>query len=525
MLQSNNTSAVISPTCLILSKTKTINQNIWSKIKTHKLNDNFEKFTLEKLIENFEETQMDTQIEAHQGAGFFVKIDAVSYVITCNHVIKLREFETYAYANNINGISECSKLTLVRRIPELDIAVLKFANTSDCENFSFYTLDEFTTLEYMDTLNNNFVLNILLYSNFIENKIKTINLTVSNILIETEDFIGHIVPKIPLITFVHTENNDVELDNFPGFSGSVLTQNCAPLGMLVSFSATSGRLQAIPLCLVIKIVKIALSDINKTISGFNIPTKTVRADLDNCIDGKREFIGKCVCDFTNIKYLTTHKKFCFNIDDVIIKINNQEFNDDGTIFSSDIGYNVCADTFMMLECFANETNCCNFLIVRNENHVEKCINKNIIGKHFNTLYNTKIFNDHNYISWKGFIFAELSEELIENISNTFNFDIKGQYIESPKIIPKITSSDKKIVVVIDVDTKIIPKKYSQTFFVDETVQTPLIHTNVGKQLAILKKVGNKIISSIEDLELLNINKNIKSITLVYENGDNFVECV
>lgn len=524
--------------CIIYSKTKSVNQHIWSRIKTHRKDEKFEKYTLDKLIENFGIVPTENTESTHQGTGFFVNINDTPYVITCNHVIGPKVIETCAFADNVDKKHEQIKLTLVRRIPELDIAVLKFKNDQQKKKFVFYTPDQLDTkinhitrMVLQDITNAS--LNIpLISTSLCETKITIQKVKISHISIETEDFISHIVPKLPLITFFHDETQ-VRLDNLPGCSGSLILCNDIPIGMLASFSQKSKKLQAIPTCLIFKIVINSLNDLTKTISGFNIPTLTVRVDLDKCVDGKSQFIGKCVekkDTNNNIEYCTIYnKKFYFKDNDVIIKVSDKEFDNNGKIFSDEIGYDVNIDMFMMLECFIHKKNNCKFLVIRNDGETEKHIDINIIGKTINTMYNTKIFNDHIYVSWKGFTFAELSEELVDNLAKIFNFDIQGSFITSPKM----NSGDKKVVVVVDVDKRFIPEKYGKTFFVDEQILTPFVHTDSGKKLVFLEKIGNKKILSINDLEnVINgtntnsskLNKSTRSMSLIYENNGVYVTC-
>lgn len=519
--------------CTIYCKSKKISPNIWSRIKSFNNNntttstttEEFKEYTLDDLITSEITSEIASEItsekleETSKGQGFFVKINNEPYVITCNHVIGLKNLNICAFANNKENVCERIDLILIKRIPELDIVILKFENDDQTNNFDFYIQDELNTKineieRFIKTSDSNhLILKILMFSNITENIIPTIDILTSDVLIESEDFIGHMVPKIPLITFLQNGNilNDSDL---PGYSGSILMYRNIPLGMLSRFDTKTFRFQTIPMCLINIIITNALSNPRKVLSGFNIPMKTVGVELDNPINNKVLFIGKSVLPYKNVHYkkLSNNKNFYFYSDDVILKIDNCEFNGKGTIFSDDIGYNINVDMFMMMKCYMSVTNSCKFLIARNKK-TEKHINVELIGYSINLMYNIKIFNDHKYISWRGFTFAEISEEIINEISNTYQYDIEGSYIK----MPKKSDGSKKHVIVVDINEKLISDKYLDMFYIDGSkTQIPLVDTDIGKQLVILDKIGNKFISRIEDIKIAITNKNNKNISLFYE---------
>ena len=536
--------------CIIYSKSYKIEPNIYSNIKFNKSNG---KHTLDDLLK----CQHNLTNITNQGCGFFLIFNDTPYVITCNHVVGLKEIKTFCLGLNKSNKCETIILSIEKRIPELDIIILKFENENQKQNFDFYTVNQLDVkIDFVvdrinnsidnnsidnNSIDNNLFLKMLLFSDQSENKIIEDRMFIKNIKIEHEDFIGHIIPKIPLLTsLINDEENENKIDNdeLPGFSGSLLLYNNMPIGMLACLNINKRKLQMLPMSLILKIVTINLTNQKEqNMYGFNIPTLTVRVELNNSIDNENEFIGKIVKlqqkyntintintiniinEPTSYQIMNSNKKFKFLENDVIIKIGDIKINTDGTIYNNDIGTNITVDTHMMLECYSNLKNNCEFTIIREENEIEKCIKINIVAKSLNTLYHTKIFNDHVYANWNGFVFAELSEELVNNISKLFNFEIKGSIIESPKM----TIGDKKIVVVIDIDNDLIPKKYKNIFFVDDNLLTPLFHTNIGKQLLIVEKIGNKMISSIDDIMSAIKNKNTKSISLIYEENGNFIK--
>ena len=127
--------------CIIRSRIKIVNPCIWKRINVieqikqlnSKINE-FTKYTLTDLIDKFNFAIDEHIVKANLGAGFFVQINNTPYVITCNHVVGLKPFEIHAIANPNNQSTQSAQsfqsveLSVVKTIPEFDIAILKFVD-------------------------------------------------------------------------------------------------------------------------------------------------------------------------------------------------------------------------------------------------------------------------------------------------------------------------------------------------------------------------------------------------------------
>jgi hypothetical protein len=241
--------------------------------------------------------------------------------------------------------------------------------------------------------------------------------------------------------------------------------------------------------------------------------------------------GREVLYDTQTKYICKNKNFCFKPGDFIIKINGISLNNNCKIYNYDFGCEFNFDSHVMLKCYENINNSCNFTILRDKQvNTSRCdtndietIEVELTAKNSNLLYGVNIFNNHKYVSFCGFVFVELSEELLHTMIHIIGVPIYGNIIMQPKK----TTGNRKFVVVVDIDKNIVPVKYLEYFLKIGDKITPLVSTSNGNYFLILEKVGKKSITNIGSLAELICNKNNfkNKLTFVYEdtNNNRFIE--
>lgn len=514
--------------CIIISETRKVNKNIWERIKflnlndsIKKINENFKKYTLLELVDNFNIATSEEKKSANKGSGFFLDFNGTPYVITCDHVVGVKPLKIQALVNSIENKLELIDLEIIKRIPEIDIVILKFKNEEEMIRYNFYKINELETKLSDNILTEkigDIFLNIFDYSPIVENNCIQKNIKVHNFSIEVGDFMYHIIPKIPILNF-NCDSNELNYEKLNGYSGSLLVSKTDdslknPVGMLTSF--TDGKLQALPICIILLFLKsvFSLSDKDrdmKKICGYNIPTEGGIYE-----ENYEEIYGRHVIENTNIEYVVKEisreknetgrkkikNKFRFESGDFITEINGKKINDDGSIYSEEIGYNIPVDSFLMFELYKNNEEICNFVLLRDENNNVNKYNLKIYGKPLNELYNINIFNDHTYLYWNGFIFTEMSEELAYDIYYMYNLEnIDVNMLDDFITNPKKSNGSKKYVCVINLENEKILRKHGNVFDIEKEKNTPFIKSlSKNKKFIILEKFSTKTINKLEDLE-------------------------
>lgn len=509
--------------CVIYSRYKKIPPCIWERIKSLNPVPNYYKFGLDELLDNFGNVKKEGDIAGKQGTGFFLKVNDNIYVITCNHIIEKQNLDINALATDLTGTCSHIKLLIHKRIPEIDLAILKFANKSQEINFPSYDANQITF--NLDTLESTFTskqINILINSLSLsgigdDRQLIVKNASVNDPEIQLRDFIGHVIPKIPMLTFTCDDTNFSSDGEIEGLSGSVLTihnkitKKTIPISMITSFG--NSRFESIPLNLICGIVDVALRNPNKVLSGFNIPMATITVELDKKINNVSKFVGKQILDSLEIKYKVINcsenklgNYFCFEKNDVIIKVNNNTFRSDGKIYMESIGYAVNIDTYLMLDTFLSQfqqslfTNVgsTNFTIVRNVPSGEAHYVVRLQSKPFDELFNMKQFNSHSYVLWNGLVFSELSEELLTDMNHRTGYVLSGKIFEQPK---QSTGHSRYVAIIDATDKTKFPKQvYTSTQMTETMVDvSPYVITPIGMQILVLEKTGNHQIRTIDDL--------------------------
>lgn len=483
-----------SNTCVIFSKSTNIPNDveIWSKIKAYKI---CELYNLDNLAK-----KLNFGTVTKQGNGIFFKMQQKIYVVTCFHIIGLINMEIYTFHNN-------KKIPLVKLgdIPEFDITILcvekQYHNDIDCNELECKKINEMediiSQLKYMPSL----------FSVNVSNTQCTISSTISNTTQMTDncnfsvdvdsihiihDYVkGNMLPKVPLIEFKF-EDHTISDERLRGLSGSSLLINNEVMGMIFGCFSTNNKnetkIQAISMIFLQLIIESfirntnCISGVNQTLKpmGYYLPTRSAKIREDG-----QNNTGVCIVEDIDISYKTNTKKaFKFRNGDVIYKINDVNLNDNCTIYSKELGCNIKIDTHIMIKLFFDDY--CKLNLFRKINDEYKKVSFNVSGKALDNLYDFKILNDYNYIYFRGFVFTELSEELILNL-NKLNL-LNGQFYDQKKIIKK---SNMNHVIMIDTDNKI----------------------------TLVEKIGNKKITNLDDIHyIISQDRNI-TCSCKYENEE------
>lgn len=496
-------------TCIIYAKSRSILPDIWQCIKKDRNNDSLIKHNMSSLLQKSLE-QDGQKFVTRKGFGMFCKILKKVYVVTCSHIIGKVNMEVNTYANNKKQIFTKYPLELVKVIDELDIAILKFKNDS-CENDVDYNIRSNSIGKISEAIQRKTEIK-LVYSvvKGLNNSVVTSEINVNKFEVHNDYLKSIIIPKIPIYKFVigigqipNQRDNDIE-----GLSGTMLVIDDKPVGMTMSYN--NSKLEAIPIEILYEFVTRFLKNQTAKMSSFYFCSNVVEMiNSDDKID-----VCHRIVDDKDITYANTNTKkdFRFKENDIIYSINNNKFTVNGTIIKQELDYELPLDTYLMLYCYGTSVT---FQIYRITGNTYKTIVCNLEGQPFGNVYSINISASNNYLYWEGLIFTELSEELIINM-NTSGIQLVGKYFEKNKII---NSNMSKIIVLVDIDYRLVNNELTNTF---KQLGLPYVKYKNGYTLFILEKIGQKKITSLNDLELVISSKSekVSKFTCTYTNGDN-----
>jgi hypothetical protein len=345
----------------------------------------------------------------YYGDGFIKIVDNKEYIVSCNHII-INNAEYIAYYKHGTKIIELN-LSIHTRIPELDIIIMNIVSKSvDC---NLQELNIETNIHYVYTSCNKILTNK--YNPNIS-EISNINYNINGtIAINFCTLVSKYIKGIPSYEF---NINDMEIfaDAIPerknietilkGLSGGILMSDNQNIGMVCKFEYDTNSIKSIPLFFVDKIANIAI--MNGSFNLYGIHVDSDRCDIE--YDEKElnvYHINERPCGYKNGK-----KIFYFNIGDIIISVDNLNFDDCHNIYLDELKIFVPLDTYILLKLNIYGQTVIKYSIMREYNNEYKRINYNIMGKSYEQIHNINLYNN-TIVRWKNYIFMELSETLID----------------------------------------------------------------------------------------------------------------
>lgn len=426
--------------------------------------------------------------------GTFIKIDGEIYILTCYHCIEDNNINNEIYYYDIENNFKKTSAILKFSLKELDIALLK--PRDNIENISYFDTKQ-ELLKLSDIIEKNMKI-ITIVKNGKEYKrenIKKKEIEAEFLKIEKEKYIDVLTLnyKIPSIYFKLKKNIELE-----GMSGSILYQNNSPIGIL--YSVNNRNLSAFPFCLCIEILKSGLNK-NKYLSSplfsydlceiefeqgeiSRCNSQHTRNILENISSKSKEITGIYLKDTFDISYKKKNKNFNFFQEDLIISIDSKKINDDGTIYCNILNYDVNVFVYFLVNLYINDSVEITFM----RKNILSTIN--LSCRKFNDLLPFHITKSNDYIKYEGFIFAELSVELLEYYK-TKNISLFGN-------IKKIKDGKiNKYVALVYIDYEYLKNNYKNKNEISEFEKLNFPYVN--NKILILNKVGNNNVIDLNSL--------------------------
>lgn len=417
--------------------------------------------------------------------GNIFNIDNTNYILTCFHCIKNTQKQTFRcgdieYDCKINSVSD-----------ELELALLTITNTNDIGK-DMFTLTDLNCDANVDQSS--------LY-------IKTITIKGSKIInleCSFDDFkqsnknniTSLNLPQLPFITVVLTKNYS-DISELSGISGSLLMSDNKVLGIV------SGIKNSVVYVIPSYIIMRFLTEI-KTTKVFN-GLCTLVGKFNNCdfttplgLDNHEITYGVFVDDTLNINYnnygYVTNETVYGNLkkQDIIVKINDISITKTGCIFDSRLNKLIDFKTYIALNYTCGnpiQLHIMRFSKTTNEHKPKKIM---IRARPLHSLKYIPITFNNNVFDYNGFIFVELSEDILNIYMDTGIFvgqSIMEYYLEKP-----YRSDTEYVIALIDIQRKSLNKE---------------LLSNITKAGLPLKFIQNKSYS-IPYISKLN-NKKIKTL--------------
>ena len=372
------------------------------------------------------------------GNGLLFNYNNQNFMLTCSHLVKNNNL-TCCSGTNLEGTLNFETFL---NLKELDILIF---NTSNRELLGInlnrynpeYNQDSELILNHLNNDNSHSTLNITEHE-----------LTNKNIK-------SNLFPEIPTLCVSVNRRHNID-----GYSGSIIkdTDN-NPLGM-VMYSVESRcehHLECIYLPFLFKLL-IKMIDRNITeFKGVNIKHSSCLIDNNGC-DMYANYILEDSCNYT----LTDDRQYKFKGGNIILSVDNNDIVSHYGCINCKSLINLDIDlpmnTYLMVATTLNET-CYIKMAEFESNSTEEKVRKYLVdGKSYTDIYNNRISDDLNRVIWKGFVFTELSEELL------LTYDQKGYDIPHELLETVEQLKSKKIIIVMDIINKQSSIKYKHFSF-------------------------------------------------------------
>jgi maleate cis-trans isomerase len=480
--------------CYIYSDTNDLPIDFWNYIN---FSDNDNEFKLCSL----DDINIGTTNQ-RVGNGFIINIYNKIYIITCFHIIGKNNMKNKMYFYDSHQNIHHQNIKIVNIIEEFDIAIMEPMNPQDIDqNIIFKNNDLLNKIYECPTTGiikhmssnisslNNALINLISEETLCNiNNIKNVDLLSSYLKIYS----------VPCLNI--TLNCEIEINKIHGLSGSIIIGENKILGMIILNE--NQNIYALPIPIIIELVKIAIKT-KKNIEGIIINTQLCSFTMDKTIKhnniiykNDKLYNGHIVTDNFDISYQRNDKLTSFKFKsgkemddkDIILSVNNNLIDQDGNIYNEIIGHSIKLGLSLLLSFYNNNFASVEYL--RN-NKIDVVNIKGIeIDKHL-SIHNK--LND-KFIYYEGFVFAELSEDLIGyfykkniKIEGTFNFVNKKQF---------------KYVVLVYINWNYLVKEYNKGLSEFRK------YNFIDNKIFILEKIGNEVITGISSLNRIFSKKKL-----------------
>ena len=350
--------------------------------------------------------------------GYIITVGMRNYVICCDHLVRdiLDDHNIfyegyYAINNDIVNMN----LKSVLHLYELDVMVLEIISDTSIESVEPMPL---IVSHFDDTV----IQKNTITNGIINRKEGTVTFNTfecdSLMFLSFMNINSSCVADIPCITFYdkHFDEDALKYES----SGGIISNNGNNIAM-ISMQCQKNEMKytkALYLPFINIVVSNMLTNDIKILRGIYIETTCNNTNSLSVIRQSPEYTRKSEGDLTN-NFKTRNILFSFNVGDVILKVNNNEFTNDHKLFQNDIGICVPLNAYLLIEC--TKRNAIQFSIIRN--NTKKIQTYSICNVKYNQMPKIMHFMQNKFcVSWCGMKFIELTESALVKFSKYMNVD-------------------------------------------------------------------------------------------------------
>jgi hypothetical protein len=317
-----------------------------------------------------------------------------------------------------------------------------------------------------------------------------------------------------------------------GLSGSIIISQYTKnknsknicLGMIVTFSLntvngagtklkTEGSIKSIPMDVILTVA-------NNCIRKRNVNLMGVQIDYNGCIaeENEHEFYAAIVRNPSS-RYINGKKDFWFNSEDLILGIDQMDIELNGSelvLNTKNYGNKLPLNAYMFYKANEELGSDISITISKVYDKINKKINFNIKPIPYNNMHIMRIYHQKE-ILWNGYLFLELSEELIRF------YKFIGINLLMGDNINEESMNSEKIVILFNYN-KILPSDLNSRYMtLSEYTNMPCkMITDDNYFFYKLERISNRVIDHIEELDRMirDIEESgQKKITIVLKNRE------
>lgn len=443
--------------------------------------------------------------------GTFIKINNVPYVLACYHGIQ-NFYELFIYQfkkikknkyiiNKIEASLECFS-------DELDLALITIGE-GNIDNVEFANIDNFSTkapnkktmikIDYEHTKKTS--------EDSLSKEKRTIKLVMDDVIFEKYSSFN--MPKLPYLKCLSKDLSDDKLVVLKGLSGIMCYGNNKAVGMLMNYDRKDNSIRIIPSIVIQNFV----DEYRTTHRYGGLSGIMFKGSMCEFEHNGRDYVGVIVNTTCGIKYQEAIKD-----DDVIYKIDNRDITKGALIFDPRLERHVPYETYISMNFRGDKPVKINLMRndVKTNDYEDVVIDVNTISVQM--VRNIQINHDDRYCVINGFVFTELTENIIEFYRN-HNICLMGDVFERYAVQSYGSYQKLKLIVLINIINNDFNKADMVTI---NNVGIPLLKKKNAKNefyLCVLEKINKKKINDLHDLERyasgnvnvlkFSVDKNIK----------------
>lgn len=422
------------------------------------------------------------------------------YILTCYHCIKNtfdQEFtlQNTKYKTGIEFISD-----------ELELALLSFESLN-VHSSNYYSLEDLH-----QSLNIRVKSFELLAMNVITKKKLVMDCKFKTVEFKKNNIVSKNIPELPFIVVTLT-GNYIDVSELKGLSGSILYANKKIYGILSHINDSD--MYIIPSCTINRFI----NEIIHRNAFYGICTIVGQyTDCDFDVENKKTY-GIYMDNVLNINYNNFSQNNTVNggkikDNDIIVQIGNETFNDKCQLYDKTLECYVNLRTYVVFNYMAGELIPLHIMRPQKDKQYTKK-KLQLKARPLNTMKYVPITSNPEILEISGFIFGELSEDLINDYIRMgiyIGLSVGEHYLTKP-----YRNDNESVIILIGINKKVL--SHSELKIVNR-LGLPLVkESNNYYNIPVINRINKKKVNTIEQMKMLIFDPTEKIIQLKIHNNN------